>query len=83
MSQGSNRATLARVRVYETAGMCSLPPGRGRYGKEGEGGVRSVNERPVVTPWGAGGHIGEQQVLSQSGRWSDPPKCPSLRRDGP
>ena len=37
---------------------------------EGETGTfrRSVNERPVVTLWGAGGHIAKQQVLSQSGR---------------
>ena len=26
----ANRATLARLCVYETAGMCSVPPGRGR-----------------------------------------------------
>lgn len=26
----ANRATLARLRVYETAGMCLVPPGRER-----------------------------------------------------
>lgn len=74
----ANRATLASLCVYETAGMCLVPPGRGR--PIGRGGWRSVNERPVVALWGAGGHIGEQQVLSQSGRWLKPPKWPPQRR---
>lgn len=33
----------------------------------GTGGTESVNERSVVTLWGAGGHIAKQRVLSQSG----------------
>lgn len=48
---------------------------------DGEGAWSSVNERPVVSLWGAGGHIGEQQVLSQSGRWPKPPEWSPRRRE--
>lgn len=36
-----------------------------------------------MTLRGAGGHIGEQQVLSQSGRWREPPKMATSKTGEP
>lgn len=41
-----------------------------------------MNKKPVVTLWGAGGHIGEQQVLGQSGRWLEPPVMVTSKKEG-
>lgn len=59
------------------------PTWQGKIEREEGRGCRSVNERPVVTLWEAGGHIGEQQVLNQSGRWSGPPKMATSKEGEP
>lgn len=68
-------ATMASLCVYETAGMCSVPPGGGG----GDGGVwGSVNEACCDTVGSGWAYWRAAGAHSQSGRWPAPPKNRNL-----